>query len=44
MSLDEQLKTKIFNQKLRTIPVPMIFNDPELKRCAWLVCLIDRRV
>ena len=28
--LDEQLRAKAFNQKLRTIPVRMIFNDPEL--------------
>lgn len=28
--LDEQLRTKAPNQKLRTIPVRMIFNDPEL--------------
>ena len=28
--LDEQLRTKAQNQKLRTIPVRMIFNDPEL--------------
>lgn len=28
--LDEQLRTKATNQKLRTIPVRMIFNDPEL--------------
>ena len=28
--LDEQLRTKALNQKLRTIPVRMIFNDPEL--------------
>ena len=29
-SLDEQLRAKALNQKLRTIPVRMIFNDPEL--------------
>ncbi|MCH7303893.1 hypothetical protein MMP74_05770 [Acinetobacter sp. NIPH 1869] len=28
--LDEQLRAKAQNQKLRTIPVRMIFNDPEL--------------
>lgn len=28
--LDEQLRAKAHNQKLRTIPVRMIFNDPEL--------------
>jgi len=28
--LDEQLRAKSSNQKLRTIPVRMIFNDPEL--------------
>ena len=28
--LDEQLRTKAPNQKLRSIPVRMIFNDPEL--------------
>lgn len=28
--LDEQLRSKVSNQKLRTIPVRMIFNDPEL--------------
>lgn len=28
--LDEQLRAKAQNQKLRTIPVCMIFNDPEL--------------
>lgn len=28
--LDEQLRAKLPNQKLRTIPVRMIFNDPEL--------------
>ncbi|WP_353171865.1 hydrolase or metal-binding protein [Acinetobacter rudis] len=28
--LDEQLRAKTPNQKLRTIPVRMIFNDPEL--------------
>ena len=28
--LDEQLRAKALNQKLRTIPVRMIFNDPEL--------------
>ncbi|WP_296279360.1 hydrolase or metal-binding protein [uncultured Acinetobacter sp.] len=28
--LDEQLRVKATNQKLRTIPVRMIFNDPEL--------------
>ena len=28
--LDEQLRAKVPNQKLRTIPVRMIFNDPEL--------------
>ena len=28
--LDEQLRAKASNQKLRTIPVRMIFNDPEL--------------
>ncbi|WDZ51795.1 hydrolase or metal-binding protein [Acinetobacter vivianii] len=28
--LDEQLRAKVQNQKLRTIPVRMIFNDPEL--------------
>ncbi|AZP30755.1 hydrolase or metal-binding protein [Acinetobacter pittii] len=28
--LDEQLRSKAPNQKLRTIPVRMIFNDPEL--------------
>ena len=28
--LDEQLRAKAANQKLRTIPVRMIFNDPEL--------------
>ncbi len=28
--LDEQLRAKTQNQKLRTIPVRMIFNDPEL--------------
>ena len=29
-SLDEQLRSQTPNQKLRTIPVRMIFNDPEL--------------
>lgn len=29
--LDEQLRAKAPNQKLRSIPVRMIFNDPELK-------------
>ncbi|RZG78530.1 hydrolase or metal-binding protein [Acinetobacter sp. WCHAc060033] len=28
--MDEQLRTKALNQKLRTIPVRMIFNNPEL--------------
>jgi hypothetical protein len=28
--LDEQLRAKAPNQKLRSIPVRMIFNDPEL--------------
>jgi len=28
--LNEQLRTKVPNQKLRSIPVRMIFNDPEL--------------
>lgn len=28
--LDEQLRAKVPNQKLRSIPVRMIFNDPEL--------------
>ena len=28
--LDEQLRAKAQNQKLRTIPVRMIFNNPEL--------------
>ena len=28
--LDEQLRAKALNQKLRSIPVRMIFNDPEL--------------
>ena len=28
--LDEQLRAKVANQKLRSIPVRMIFNDPEL--------------
>lgn len=28
--LDEQLRAKAQNQKLRSIPVRMIFNDPEL--------------
>lgn len=28
--LDEQLRAQVPNQKLRTIPVRMIFNDPEL--------------
>ncbi len=28
--LDEQLRAKTPNQKLRSIPVRMIFNDPEL--------------
>lgn len=28
--LDEQLRSKALNQKLRTIPVRMIFNDPDL--------------
>jgi hypothetical protein len=28
--LDEQLRSQTSNQKLRTIPVRMIFNDPEL--------------
>lgn len=30
--LDEQLRAKAQNQKLRTIPVRMIFNDPELNK------------
>ena len=28
--LDEQLRAKVANQKLRSIPVRMLFNDPEL--------------
>lgn len=40
--LDEQLRTKAQNQKLRTIPVRMIFNDPELNLRAEYT-LFDRQ-
>ena len=40
--LDEQLRTKAPNQKLRTIPVRMIFNDPELNLRAEYT-LFDRQ-
>lgn len=39
---DEQLRTKAPNQKLRTIPVRMIFNDPELNLRAEYT-LFDRQ-
>ncbi|MCU4366128.1 hydrolase or metal-binding protein [Acinetobacter variabilis] len=40
--LDEQLRSKASNQKLRTIPVRMIFNDPELNLRAEYT-LFDRQ-
>jgi hypothetical protein len=40
--LDEQLRAKALNQKLRTIPVRMIFNDPELNLRAEYT-LFDRQ-
>jgi len=40
--LDEQLRAKAPNQKLRTIPVRMIFNDPELNLRAEYT-LFDRK-
>ncbi|MCH7355913.1 hydrolase or metal-binding protein [Acinetobacter sp. NIPH 1958] len=40
--LDEQLRAKAQNQKLRTIPVRMIFNDPELNLRAEYT-LFDRQ-
>ena len=40
--LDEQLRAKAPNQKLRTIPVRMIFNDPELNLRAEYT-LFDRQ-
>ena len=40
--LDEQLRSKAPNQKLRTIPVRMIFNDPELNLRAEYT-LFDRQ-
>ena len=40
--LDEQLRSKTTNQKLRTIPVRMIFNDPELNLRAEYT-LFDRQ-
>ncbi len=40
--LDEQLRAKASNQKLRTIPVRMIFNDPELNLRAEYT-LFDRQ-
>ena len=40
--LDEQLRAKAINQKLRTIPVRMIFNDPELNLRAEYT-LFDRQ-
>ncbi|MCU4492236.1 hydrolase or metal-binding protein [Acinetobacter guillouiae] len=40
--LDEQLRVKAKNQKLRTIPVRMIFNDPELNLRAEYT-LFDRQ-
>jgi hypothetical protein len=39
---DEQLRAKAQNQKLRTIPVRMIFNDPELNLRAEYT-LFDRQ-
>ena len=41
--LDEQLRAKVPNQKLRTIPVRMIFNDPELNLRAEY-SLFDRQI
>ncbi len=40
--LDEQLRAKAPNQKLRSIPVRMIFNDPELNLRAEYI-LFDRQ-
>ncbi|NNG76136.1 hydrolase or metal-binding protein [Acinetobacter sp. ANC 4277] len=40
--LDEQLRSKALNQKLRTIPVRMIFNDPDLNLRAEYT-LFDRQ-
>lgn len=40
--LDEQLRSKAHNQKLRSIPVRMIFNDPELNLRAEYT-LFDRQ-
>lgn len=40
--LDEQLRSKAPNQKLRTIPVRMIFNDPDLNLRAEYT-LFDRQ-
>jgi hypothetical protein len=40
--MDEQLRTKAPNQKLRSIPVRMIFNDPELNLRAEYT-LFDRQ-
>ncbi len=43
--LDEQLRAKAPNQKLRTIPVRMIFNDPESESYVLsTACLTDRQV
>jgi hypothetical protein len=42
--LDEQLRAKAQNQKLRSIPVRMIFNDPELnlgQSTAYLTAKLD---
>jgi hypothetical protein len=41
--LDEQLRAKAPNQKLRSIPVRMIFNDPELNLRAEYT-LFDRQI
>ena len=40
--LDEQLRANVLNQKLRSIPVRMIFNDPELNLRAEYT-LFDRQ-
>jgi len=40
---DEQLRVKAPNQKLRSIPVRMIFNDPELNLRST-ACLTDKQV
>jgi hypothetical protein len=42
--LDEQLRSQAPNQKLRSIPVRMIFNDPELNFVLSTACLTDRQV